>query len=85
MKKPASRKYLISKTILATIIYFILVIMSQPLLSDVVFYNLLGFSIFLVLFVLFVISFRSVLSWFERKAQQALRSKSDKNAYNRKK
>lgn len=76
MKKPASRKYLISKTILATIVYFILILMSQPLLSDVVFYNLLGFSIFLVLFVLFAISFRAILSWFERKAQESLNAKS---------
>lgn len=79
MTKPASRKYLISKTILATIIYFILVIMSRRFLSDTVFYNILGFSIFLVLFLLFTISFRSVLSWFERKAQK---SESNKSTYN---
>lgn len=79
MKKPASGKYLISKTILATLIYFILIIMSQPFLSDVVFYKILGFSIFLALFVLFVIFFRFMLAWFGRRVQRSLKSKLGKS------
>lgn len=82
MRKPTSSgpKYLISKIILATVIYFALVFMSQPFLPEIIFYNILGFSIFLLLFIVFIVAFRSVLTWFEERAKRAINTASKQNS-----
>lgn len=73
--KNSRHRYIASKIILATIVYFALVFMSQPFIPEIVYYNILGFSILCLLFVLSIKLFKTLLYWFEDKTKS--RSSSD--------